>query len=85
MVGSGGNGQQMMGFQKRPTKKTYGVATMSRMLKIYVSLQNIGLFCRSLLQKRRIFLSILLIVATPYSRDLHDRPTREKGKRTNLL
>jgi len=35
-------------------------------LKIYVSLQNIGLFCRSLLQKRPIFLSILLIVATPY-------------------
>ena len=37
-------------------------------LKIYVSLQNIGLFCRSLLQKRPIFLSILLIVATPYQR-----------------
>ena len=35
-------------------------------LKIYVSLQNIGLFCRSLLQKRPILLSILLIVATPY-------------------
>jgi len=35
-------------------------------LKVYVSLQNIGLFCRSLLQKRPIFLSILLIVATPY-------------------
>jgi len=35
-------------------------------LKIYVSLQNIGLFCRALLQKRPIFLSILLIVATPY-------------------
>ena len=35
-------------------------------LRIYVSLQNIGLFCRSLLQKRPIFLSILLIVATPY-------------------
>ena len=35
-------------------------------LKIYVSLQNIGLFCRSLLQKRPISLSILLIVATPY-------------------
>ena len=35
-------------------------------LKIYVSLQNIGLFCRALLQKRPIFLSILVIVATPY-------------------
>jgi len=34
-------------------------------LKIYVSLQNKGLFCRSLLRKRPIFLSILLIVATP--------------------
>jgi len=29
-------------------------------------LQNTGLFCRALLQKRPIFLSILLIVATPY-------------------
>ena len=35
-------------------------------LKIYVSLQNIGLFCRAFLQKRPVFLSILLIVATPY-------------------
>ena len=36
-------------------------------LKIQVSLQNTGLFCRALLQKRPIFLSILLIVATPYA------------------
>jgi len=35
-------------------------------LKIQVSLQNTGLFCRALLQKRSLFLSILLIVATPY-------------------
>jgi len=35
-------------------------------LKIQVSLQNTGLFCRALLQQRPIFLSILLIVATPY-------------------
>ena len=35
-------------------------------LKIQVSLQNTGLFYRALLQKRPIFLSILLIVATPY-------------------
>jgi len=35
-------------------------------LKIQGSLQNTGLFCRALLQKRPIFLSILLIVATPY-------------------
>jgi len=34
-------------------------------LKIQVSLQNTGLFCRALLQKRPI-LSILLIVATPH-------------------
>jgi len=33
-----------------------------RMCYTFVSLQNIGLFCRSLLQKRPIFLSILLIV-----------------------
>ena len=36
-------------------------------LKVQVSLQNTGLFCRALLQKRPIFLSILLIVATPYN------------------
>jgi len=35
-------------------------------LKIQVSLQNTGLFCRALLQKRPIFSSIPLIVATPY-------------------
>jgi hypothetical protein len=36
------------------------------MLKNICLLQNICLFCRALLQKRPIFLSILLIVATPY-------------------
>ena len=46
---------------------TMGWLRLVGCLKIYVSLQNIGLFCRSLLQKRPIFLSILLIVATPYS------------------
>ena len=35
-------------------------------LKLYVSLENIGLFCRALLQKRPIFLRSLLMVATPY-------------------
>ena len=45
---------------------TMGWLRLVGCLKIYVSLQNIGLFCRSLLQKRPIFLSILLIVATPY-------------------
>jgi len=39
-------------------------------LKIQVSLQNTGLFCRALLQKRPIFLNILLIVATPYVSDI---------------
>jgi len=42
-------------------------------LKIQVSLQNTGLFCRALLQKRPIFLSILLIVATPYRYSHHIR------------
>ena len=35
-------------------------------LKLYVSLKNIGLFCRALLQKRPMILRSLLIVATPY-------------------
>ena len=35
-------------------------------LKLYVSLENIGLFCRALLQKRPILLRSLLMVATPY-------------------
>ena len=45
-------------------------------LKIQVSLQNTGLFCRALLQKRPIFLSILLIVATPYLVDCTHPPCR---------
>ena len=44
----------------------YGVASINRSLKIFVSFKNIGLFCRTLLQKRPIFLSLLLIEATPY-------------------
>jgi len=49
-------------------------------LKICVSLQNIGLFCRALLQKRPTFLSILLIVATPYQKLwLHNPPTHTKN------
>jgi len=35
-------------------------------LKLYVSLENIGLFCRALLQKRLIILRSLLSGATPY-------------------
>ena len=33
-------------------------------LKLYLSLENVGLFCRALLQKRPIILRSLLIVAT---------------------
>jgi len=36
-------------------------------LKLYVSLKNIGLFCRALLQKRPIILRSLLAKATPYA------------------
>ena len=46
---------------------TMGWLRLVGCLKIQVSLQNTGLFCRALLQKRRIFLSILLIVANPYT------------------
>jgi len=34
-------------------------------LKLYVSLENIDLFCSALLQKRPMILRSLLIVATP--------------------
>jgi len=37
-------------------------------LKLYVSLENIGLFYRALLQKRPIILRSLLAKATPYVR-----------------
>jgi len=37
-------------------------------LKLYVSLENIGLFYRALLQKRLIVLRSLLAEATPYSK-----------------
>jgi len=35
-------------------------------LKLYVSLENIGLFCGALLQKRPTILRSLLVIATPY-------------------
>jgi len=38
-------------------------------LKLQVSLQDVGVFCRSLLQRRPIILGSLLIVATPYIAD----------------
>ena len=49
---------------------TYGVATVSWLLKLYVSLENIGLFCRALLQKRPIVLRSLLMVASPYAHQM---------------
>ena len=48
-------------------------------LKIQVSLQNIGLFCRALLQKRPIFLSILLMEATPQQRTIKGTDRGEMG------
>jgi len=39
--------------------------------KLYLSLENIGLFCRALLQKRPRTLRSLLIVATPYEVSWH--------------
>ena len=45
--------------------KTYGVATISRLL-------NIVFFYRALLQKRPIILRILLIVATSYDTETYD-------------
>ena len=45
----------------------YGVATISRLLKIIgVSFAEYHLFCRALLQKRPVILRSLLIEATPY-------------------
>ena len=48
----------------------YGVATISRLLKIMVSFTEYCLFYRALLQKRPIFLRSLRIVATPYPQSL---------------
>ena len=44
----------------------YGVATISRLLKITSLFCRIRLFYRAVLQKRPIILRSLLIVATPY-------------------
>jgi len=56
---------EWMGHVTRMNDCTMGWLRWVGCLKIQVSLQNTGLFCRALLQKRPIFLSILLIVATP--------------------
>ena len=56
-------------YKKRPSYVThcmYGVATISRLLKIKVSFPEYRLFYRALLQKRPMVLRSLLIVATPY-------------------
>ena len=53
-------------LQGAPRLPGIGWLRLVRCLKIYVSLQNIGLFCGALLHWRPAFLSILLIVATQY-------------------
>jgi len=45
---------------------SYGVATISSLLKIIGLFAEYRLFYRALLQKRPLFLRSLLIVATPY-------------------
>jgi len=47
---------------------TMGWLRLVGSLKLYISLKNIGLFCRALLQKRPIILRSLLTIATPYRR-----------------
>jgi len=64
-------------LQKRPmrilrsllyvSRILYGVATISRLLKITFLFWEDRLFCRALLQKRPRILRGLLIVATPYA------------------
>ena len=49
------------------TREKYGVAMISRLLKINVSFAEYSPFYRALLQKRPIFLGSLLIVATSYT------------------
>jgi len=50
--------------------KYYGVAMISRLLKLQASFAEYRLFYRALLQKRHIILRSLLIVATPYQHSL---------------
>ena len=57
-----------MGLFYRYNKTGMGWLRLVGSLKLYVSLKNIGLFCRALLQKRPIILRSLLIVATPYNK-----------------
>jgi len=68
------------GVGARRKKIGYGVATISRLLKI------IGLFCKNpykrdyILQKRSIILRRLLIVATPYGRFFFGLANRETSR-----
>jgi len=48
----------------------YGVATISRLLKIIVSFAEYNLFYRALSQKKPMILRSLLIVATPQDQDM---------------
>jgi len=54
--------------QRGDCEMCYGVATISRLLKMYVSFAEYRLFNRALLQKRPVIWRSLLIVATPYCR-----------------
>jgi len=63
---SGGGRGRLPGRKRRYVSRDMGWLRLVGCLKIQVSLQNTGLFCRALLQKRPIILSILLIAATPY-------------------
>ena len=51
---------------RRLLEKQYGVATVSRSIKLWLCFAEYRLFYRALLQKRPIILSILLTKATPY-------------------
>ena len=51
---------------RNEARSCYGVATISRLLKIMVSFAEHSFFYRALLQNRPIILRSLLIVATPY-------------------
>jgi len=64
-----------------PSYVCYGVATISRLLKI------IGLFCRilTLLQTRPISLRSLLIVATPYDAHSGTMPLRPRRLHTRVM
>ena len=60
-------------FYVRVTKIHMGWLRSVGSFQLYVSLENIGLFCRALLQKKPTILRSLLILATPYH--THTHPT----------